>query len=402
MQVTYKTEKQSKKRVYYTGSDALVNGYVLCYDRDADPSSDSNITSVYQRYAHVEKPSATNLGHVAGVLCSGSFTGPGWCDILEFRPGSVQDVYCDVNCIYLESPLAVQAGSYYLGNAGEGPIVGMAIQTINRSSTAGLVQMITSPSPFPGALGGWFQTAAESLSDFWNDCPLLANGPFPLNGNVNCGSESFFGFWRGPDLNAWEKFATDADCRLTGITDVLNASSLTTGAGDNDEITLQYAAAVAKFVKDSGKKVWFEARIACKTITDEVGFFVGLAAETQALASFMDDNTMLLIADDHIGFAVDTDGDDIHSCHNDSGGTEVIVEADFQVPVAETFYNLGFKFDGAETVTFYADGTASATTADLDDTDFPLTNGMCPTVAAKTGAAAARAYYIQWIACAYY
>ena len=70
-QVTYKTEKVSKKRVFYTGTDTLYEGYSLCYDWNTTTGgsiSESNVNRVLR----VEKPESANLDMFAGFVAAGS------------------------------------------------------------------------------------------------------------------------------------------------------------------------------------------------------------------------------------------------------------------------------------------------------------------------------------------
>ena len=139
-QVTYKSEKVSKKRVYYTGSDQLLEGYCLCYDRDYGTAADSDIARAYR----VEKPTTANLKYFAGVVSeedSGK-TGPCWITIIEPQPcpGRLVKVYTDQDCTLGSTKLAVKDASYAAGAAGASNVtLATAMQTVDRSGTAGTV-----------------------------------------------------------------------------------------------------------------------------------------------------------------------------------------------------------------------------------------------------------------------
>lgn len=138
-QVTYKSEKVSKKRVYYTGSDQLLEGYALCYDRDYGTASESDIARAYR----AEKPATANLKYFAGVVSEedSGRTGPCWVTIVEpeANPGRLVKVYTDQDCTLGTTQLAVKDADYALGAAGASTVtVATAMQTVDRSSTDGL------------------------------------------------------------------------------------------------------------------------------------------------------------------------------------------------------------------------------------------------------------------------
>ncbi|NLX97602.1 MAG: hypothetical protein GXY83_15650 [Rhodopirellula sp.] len=142
-QVTYKTEKLSKKRVYYTGSDTLKTGYALCYDRDTGTASESDIN----RAINVEKPATANLNYFAGVVDAGSAgkTGPCYIDIVQ-PTGALVECFTDQNCTILVTKLGPQNASYALGAAGAAvPGCAIAMQTVDRSGTNGTVLAQLSP-----------------------------------------------------------------------------------------------------------------------------------------------------------------------------------------------------------------------------------------------------------------
>jgi hypothetical protein len=93
------------RRVYYTGSDELLEGYALCYNYDASDVTAENLTlsagvaeECPARRLQVEKPSVNNCVHFAGVVSNkhaSGFTGPGWVEIN--MPGSICNIYAAAN-----------------------------------------------------------------------------------------------------------------------------------------------------------------------------------------------------------------------------------------------------------------------------------------------------------------
>lgn len=143
-QVTYKSEKISTKRVYFTGSDMLGEGYCLCYNRDSTTTGGSAGAADIARAYEVEKPAADNLKYFAGVLGADDAgkTGPCWITIIEPQPnpGRLVKVHTDQNCTLGTTKLAVQSNSYAAGAAGASNVtVATAMQTVDRSGANGTV-----------------------------------------------------------------------------------------------------------------------------------------------------------------------------------------------------------------------------------------------------------------------
>lgn len=143
------------RRVYYTGSDTLYEGYALCYNFDARDVTGENLTlsqadsltDTPARRIQVEKPSVNNSFHFAGTVSnkSSGFTGPGFVEIN--MPGSVCNIYAAANCDHEGSSgvqsgqiLSFSPGSYlftYAGMPGAGSAV--ILGDVDRSSANGLV-----------------------------------------------------------------------------------------------------------------------------------------------------------------------------------------------------------------------------------------------------------------------
>ena len=150
-----------------------------------------------------------------------------------------------------------------------------------------------------------------------------------------------------------------------------------------------------EYVKDSGKKSWIEFRVAYTSITNAANVLIGLAEEGAAAADFINDAGDDIADKDVVGFVIwEGDPNAIDCIHQKAGGASADPGL-AQVPVAGTFYTLALYFDGAETVSFYVDGTA-VQTADLDTATFPTGEELSPIIALKNGAADA-ALQIDWI-----
>jgi len=150
-----------------------------------------------------------------------------------------------------------------------------------------------------------------------------------------------------------------------------------------------------EYVKNSGKKSWVEFRVAATSVTNAANILIGLAEEGAAAADFIVDAGNDIADKDVVGFVIwEGDPDAIDCIHQKAGGAFADPGL-AQVPVANTFYTLALYFDGAETVSFYVDGTV-VQTADLDTATFPTGEELSPIIALKNGAADA-ALQIDWI-----
>jgi len=185
---------------------------------------------------------------------------------------------------------------------------------------------------------------------------------------------------------------------------------LQTGATDNDAIGIQ-AEPFGKIVKNSGNKLWFEARFEIGALADQ-GFFVGLGEEAQQTVDVVAADCAGLIAtNSFIGGQIlkdDTDGFDI--VYQKDGGTKVQVLATatqataidssdrFNV-AADTEFKFGMRFDGHQTIAFYINGVKVAT--QTVDSTVDQSHTLCPLMALKTGTGAAQSFAVDWIRYAY-
>jgi hypothetical protein len=141
MSFQYKTNKVSKKRVYYEGTDTIYAGYALCYNYDT--TTDMNGATIAEgsrcsgRYLRVEKPSAANANFLAGFVApeSNGLAGPGEITVVEPTDGVIVDAWIQANCTNATTLLYVTDGSYALTAAGAA-YAGLANETYNSSGAA--------------------------------------------------------------------------------------------------------------------------------------------------------------------------------------------------------------------------------------------------------------------------
>jgi hypothetical protein len=168
-----------KKRVYYEGSDTLYEGYALCYNYDttqnilgwdkgdsklSDYTADGNQNE--GKFIRVEKPATANFPFFAGVVTPkfAGRTGPCWVEV-AVPNGAIVNCWTDKsvtakNMLYLEN-----AQYTIITTAVAGGCVGMATETIDRSSTAGIAQMKLIDSLVDPALSDGLATGLSAASD---------------------------------------------------------------------------------------------------------------------------------------------------------------------------------------------------------------------------------------------
>jgi len=366
------SEKQHLKRVYYEGSDALVTGYCLCFNHDSGTASAAD----FDRASLVEKPAAANLKHFAGVVSSKSngVTGPKIIEIVE-PTGVFAEVYTEENCVIDTTVLTLKPASYAAGGLGEGPIIGRAAQTINRSSVNGTVlaqlvglnrdQMIDGPLP----------SATINIPSYsiWDTCPWGTpyasclfedyNGRHGL-GNAADGSAVMTGT-STTECPDW--IQTEVTSGLTAKVEMAGGAlrvSSEASVAANDGLCVMYRD--TPWTPTAGKRIWFEARVRMVNVSTagaEDQFFVGLAnTMTAALSAGVVDDTV-----DKIGW-FRHDGTTVLKMSFITAKTTVEeITADAATVADSTWINLGFVAD-LTTVSPYVNGvvgTAHATTTKL-------------------------------------
>lgn len=142
-----------KFRGYFQGTDDLYEGMVLCYNWDttdnylgvnkATGAEGTTTADGYQnegKFMYHEKPAAANIRFVSGVVAkdgkSGT-AGPYHTNLYELN-GAVLPVRANVS-VTAGDALYITAGSYLVSNVVGDLLIGYAMETVDRSGTAGLV-----------------------------------------------------------------------------------------------------------------------------------------------------------------------------------------------------------------------------------------------------------------------
>lgn len=256
--------------------------------------------------------------------------------------------------------------------------------------------------------------SSRSLSGFWSDCPIDAI----RNGSVD-------GFYHFDDFVMFEPKGSGFSVAAIGhgykgytstggaIADALvPGGALTFSSDGDDEGAALVGIQSCVQVSTAHKNMWFEARIKTSTITDtKHGIFCGLMETVTPSTSIpiISGTALGPLADKNfIGFhRLEADGDMLDCVHKADGVTQVTDLADAITLVADTYVNVGIKWDlAAGYLYFYKNGVvvksvasslvgASASPTSFPN-DIPLT--FCFGVANATGTTPGNST-IDWWAC---
>jgi hypothetical protein len=181
---------------------------------------------------------------------------------------------------------------------------------------------------------------------------------------------------------------------------------------DNDESVMS-TGSPSFIVSDTAadaKTLWFEARVKKAAITDDAcGMFVGLAWDHTSGVSVaqtvcLTDDDAALGAFSYIGFHVDqANGDAIDFVYQADGGAQTVLIAGVEVPAADTFTKLGFKYDpdapDAKQIKVYVNNVEQSTyvtATQIAAATFPDAEPLAMVWAVKVGTAAVSKAQMDW------
>lgn len=255
----------------------------------------------------------------------------------------------------------------------------------------------------------------------WGDCPmtLLSDrglGRFKHVDFLGAGTGTLAAILDVATISYGDALKIIDDSDLVDAVVSMKASELggwldmASGATASDAIGL-VSEPFGKFVRNSGKKLWFEAYFELGALADQA-FFVGLVEEAnQSVDVIATGEAGLITTDSFIGGQVlndDTDGFDI--VHQKDGGTKVEVLATATqataIPLASRFnvaaavpFKYGLRFDGKTSIYHYVNGYRVATQA--VDSTLDQSNSFCAMLVLKTGTGAAQSFAADWVRYAY-
>lgn len=191
--------------VYYEGTDTLYEGYCLCKNADTtDTRAGTTVAATAingERTYRVEKPTILNIRNFAGWVHPDSNGKTGPCLVRIFKPGSDCNVYAKVNATINVTRLTVCAAQYYMYKAGfEGEGSALALQTVDRNTTAGLIQVRTDGRGVSSggvelvdpAAGGAVTCMVGGVTYFVDGAIATANATFTLANGTWAGQKKAF------------------------------------------------------------------------------------------------------------------------------------------------------------------------------------------------------------------
>jgi len=200
-------------------------------------------------------------------------------------------------------------------------------------------------------------------------------------------------------VDGWESYL-DTGCTGAIEDDAANGIMLLTcdATGSDEECAIQYPATQAPYsvtsTAGSVKKLAFECRIALSATTLQT-VYVGLCDGGVLANSLLNDDGTGINDKDFIGFRVlEADSDGIDAVYR-TGADEVVLKNEAQVAVADTYYKLGFYYDGTN-VEYFVDGVSVGKVA-ATATSFPDNVQMAPLFAIKQHEAAAKVLSIDFV-----
>ena len=354
-------ENVDKKRVYYEGSDTLYTGVALCYNQDTtdnilgydkeNSEAGSTTAEGYQnegKFLRVEKPATANLQFLAGYVAEGSnnVTGPKWVDI-HVPNGAIFGVRA-TDSVTIGDKMYVINGDYEVTTdlTAASVHVGYAMETVDRSSTEGIILM----KSIVGMIEPAITAGADAPSpNIWDQ--------FDLD---RLRKDLSYGFLYEDDYMGPIDVTTADGYIVTQATSGGIVGSLVDQggvfiadsaghAGADDGVNVQLPNCMVK--PAAGVKIGFEAR--CKVVdAGDDQYFIGLAgADSTLIAAGILDDTV-----DKAGFyriAAST-ADKISTVVAKTSAEDST--ADVANLADDTFVTLGFVIDGITSIKFYVNG----------------------------------------------
>jgi hypothetical protein len=409
------------KRVLYEGTKTLRTGMPLCYNWDTtsnilgwDKGNSVRGTTTADgnqnegKYKRVEDPSASNMRFFAGVLADAknlNQTGSGseWVD-LYIANGSQVAVWTDKS-IAAGDPVYLEPGENTLVNTpvAGGVQVGWFVETVDRSSTAGLaLAKIDQPSMAGAGADSARSRAATAMptAAIWQNFDLASMRVNPLSGSL---FETDFTHGEGAPMNSYISATYAAAAEGKTLTEYLKVGAEAVGnldhfvTTDNQVVEWQVPCPITV----SGGNSWaFEVRFKVSLITDtKAKMALGLMLP-QIMSGDILTDAGAIIDGGFIGLHwKEADGDKFDFVYDEASQTQNEHDADYITPVATTYNTFGMYFNGT-TIQGYVDGVATGTAisaADIAAADFPTAAVLTPTFALKGAAADDVTVSIDWI-----
>ena len=396
------SEKLHTKRVWYSGSDQLSIGQAVCYDRDYGTAATREMGRAWQ----VEKPSAANIMHFAGIVTTVNSRGvAGMIEIIEPIGPTLADVFTNASVVVDATDLFLVPGSYILQTTG-GRRIARAMQTVDRSTTNGIALARLFPVAEVQSVSARSRTAVQlPTAAIWNNFPIEEMRVNPFLGSL---LETDFTH-NIPAFNSFVDATYAASAAGKTPTEHIFPGPLAIGelclftTTDNQAAEIQFYCPITLATVLAPATKWaFGCRIKQSVITnDKLGYFAGLM-KAQKLTGDLIADAGTLGDFTSIGFQVkEGDGDKVDVIYDLAGQTQNEYDDDWCTQAGDT-YNVFELYYNGTTIAMYLDGVATGTAipnANMDDTDFP-TGVLVPTIAMKAAHADDATVTVDWLRCA--
>jgi enamine deaminase RidA (YjgF/YER057c/UK114 family) len=351
--------------VYYEGTNTIYEGMLVHYNHDTTTnwsSVDRSATTggTYDtdtpegsqnegKWIRVEDPSNANRRFPAGVVAKGSkgigSAGPSEIDIYVLN-GATVPVYTD-RSVTINDPAHMEVGQNTVVNLDlGGEQIGHFMETIDRSSTAGLALACLQPPDMSQIAAT--STLGVGLSPLlWGDAPKNTGDP-------GLGVQYFNDFMDEVDVTTGDGWTlTQVDTKGSITVEAVAAGGVlqvTSATGDSADDGINAQLKNCAVLPAAGVNIWFEARIKCSDATQQ--WFAGLAAvDTTLIAAGVLDDVV-----DKVGFyheAASTDNKMSSVTARTSADDKT---TDVAANVDDTWTTIGFRITGLTSVEFYVNG----------------------------------------------
>jgi len=352
--------KAERITVYYEGSNTIYEGMLVHYNHDTtdnwsgySKSSAAAGTTTAEgsqnegKWIRVEEPSNANRRFPAGVVASGSpgigGTGPNTVDIYTLN-GAIVPVYTD-RSVSINDGCYMEIGQNTLVNLDLGQQLGYFVETIDRSSTAGLALACLTGVNYADSIPA--STLGLGLSPLlWGDAPKV--NPYEPGDGVHY-FDDFQGELDPTTACPWTITQVDTKGTISHEAGAAGGVINFTNGGDSADDGINAQKTNIAVTPAAGTNIWFEARV--KTDQADEQWAVGLCAvdTTIIAAGIFDDASDKVLFGHHTGTA-----DKVNTiCARTTVEDQTADAGDM---TDNTWTTLGFKITGLTKIEFYQDG----------------------------------------------
>jgi hypothetical protein len=250
--------------------------------------------------------------------------------------------------------------------------------------------------------------SSAGLSEFWEDCPLVAIGTDPT---VGYGMQDNFvdaGLSPVPIttiISGQGRYLLFGGAGATIAPDAALGGGLTLSLTDDNQATSITTKQTPFQITSDAGSLWFEARVKTSTITTaEQAFFVGLMDSTPQTAIVPLTATGAIADINCVGFhKPEANTTAFDTSYKANGVTAVEVNSDVGTLAVDTYIKLGMKFETKTNfLSFYINGVQQTTTKLIPDdtgTDFPADVTLAPVCAILAATDDTETLTMDWWKC---